>query len=262
VDESGPIFRNSSGGHDYVLYGQHDDAPDTFAPFDDAIRDADGWKLIQGTGGRPSSWSQPVNVTDSDLTEGQAQQACTTPNCAVDRLFNPMGLPSVAMKLPSPRDVSCSSNSSWQRLCYPNNDLSHSAVGSPADCCTACSKAQGCVGWTYNPRNTAANCYLKRKMGPPGAGQGCLSGGAPPTPPTPKPPKAPTPAPAPTNGTLLFNVLADPGEHTVSYHVAPLCVCTLTGPVLPVPALFARILLFNRTSPRTTLTSWRGWPRS
>ena len=93
VDESGPIFRNSSGGHDYVLYGQHDDAPDTFAPFDDAIRDADGWKLIQGTGGRPSSWSQPVNVTDSDLTEGQAQQACTTPNCAVDRLFNPMGLP-------------------------------------------------------------------------------------------------------------------------------------------------------------------------
>jgi len=52
VDVSGPLFKNSTGGHDYIVYGQHDDAPNVFTPFDDAIRDADGWKLIQGTGGR------------------------------------------------------------------------------------------------------------------------------------------------------------------------------------------------------------------
>jgi hypothetical protein len=219
VDESGPLFKNSSGGHQYVLYGKHDDAKESFAPFDDAIRDADGWKLIQGTGGKPSSWSQPVNQTDSNVTEGPALQACTTPNCAVDRLFNPMGLRSVAMKLPSPLDVTCSSNSSWQRLCFPKNDLSHSTVSSPSDCCTACSKAQGCIGWTYNPSGTTGNCFLKKKMGPPNSDQGCLSGGAAPTPPTPKPPKAPTPAPAQKNGTLLFNVMTDPGEHNVSRYI-------------------------------------------
>ena len=47
IDESGPLFANASGGHDFVLYGQHDDAPNSFSPFDDAIRDAMGWKLIQ-----------------------------------------------------------------------------------------------------------------------------------------------------------------------------------------------------------------------
>ena len=25
IDESGPLFANASGGHDFVLYGQHDD---------------------------------------------------------------------------------------------------------------------------------------------------------------------------------------------------------------------------------------------
>ena len=40
VDEAGPLFKNVSGGHDFVLYGQHDDAPNSFHPFDDAIRDA------------------------------------------------------------------------------------------------------------------------------------------------------------------------------------------------------------------------------
>ena len=47
----------STGGHDYVLYGQHDDVENSFAPFDDAIRDAAGWKLIQGTGGKPHVWT-------------------------------------------------------------------------------------------------------------------------------------------------------------------------------------------------------------
>lgn len=49
VDVSGPLFSNTSGGHSYILYGQHDDAPNLYTPYDDAVRDTAGWKLIQGS---------------------------------------------------------------------------------------------------------------------------------------------------------------------------------------------------------------------
>ena len=57
-----------------VLYGQHDDSPNEWPggdpegkAYDDAIRvDIDGaaWKLIEGWGGKPNSWSQLVNGVD------------------------------------------------------------------------------------------------------------------------------------------------------------------------------------------------------
>ena len=218
VDVSGPIFKNSSGGHDYVLYGQHDDAPNSFKPFDDAIRDADGWKLIQGTGGKPATWSQPVNFTTATTTAtatATATAACTTSNCVADPLYNPFGLAPADMKLPSPDAVVCSSNASWQPHCYPNNDLSWTTATSAGDCCAACSKQLGCGGWTFNTQSgRAQNCYLKKSMGKPNSYSGCISGGAaPPTPTMPPTPRKPTPAPPPANGVLLFNVMTDPGEH-------------------------------------------------
>ena len=60
-----------------VLYGQHDDAPNHSSPFDDAIRDAEGWKLIYGWGGLPADVTPLVNATGWTPTEN----ACTARNC-------------------------------------------------------------------------------------------------------------------------------------------------------------------------------------
>ena len=229
IDMSGPLFQNTSGGHDYVLYGQHDDAPNDFKPFDDAIRDAAGWKLIQGTGGKPNSWSQLVNVSSvSSAAASWAMQQCTTPNCAVDPPYNPHGLPPTAMKLPSPNVVNCAAPSSWEAACYPGNDLENVRVAAATDCCAACSKLLGCVGWTFNAKveeHAKGNCFLKKTMGQPSSSSKCTSGGATSPSPSPSPPPSPSPSPGPAPGpipgpvpgpegsVLLFNVATDPGEH-------------------------------------------------
>ena len=45
----------------------------------------------QGTGGRPNDWSQPANISAEAGDPGD-QHACSTPNCAVDPVFNPFGI--------------------------------------------------------------------------------------------------------------------------------------------------------------------------
>eukprot|EP00927_Polykrikos_kofoidii_P058245 TRINITY_DN5263_c0_g1_i1.p1 TRINITY_DN5263_c0_g1~~TRINITY_DN5263_c0_g1_i1.p1 ORF type:complete len:519 (-),score=53.10 TRINITY_DN5263_c0_g1_i1:136-1692(-) len=63
IDQSGPLFHGTPAVRSEVFYGEHDDSPTIYQPYDSAIRDGEGWKLIQGTGGKPSSWSQPVNTS-------------------------------------------------------------------------------------------------------------------------------------------------------------------------------------------------------
>lgn len=230
VDVSAVLFKNASGGHDYVLYGQHDDAPNSFKPFDDAIRDKAGWKLIQGTGGKPSSWSsQPPKL------EQEQEQECSTANCLPDAL-NPYGLAPVAMKLP--RDMNCSATEVG--VCYQGNDLTKLSVDAPGACCAACTKQLGCVGWTFHPtsanfttNNLSNNCYLKKKMNKkPNRQAGCVSGGAVEPPPAPGPPSpAPGPPPPvpPSGASMLFNVMADPGEHDDVSAANPTIVARLTS---------------------------------
>eukprot|EP00927_Polykrikos_kofoidii_P058246 TRINITY_DN5263_c0_g2_i1.p1 TRINITY_DN5263_c0_g2~~TRINITY_DN5263_c0_g2_i1.p1 ORF type:complete len:525 (-),score=53.98 TRINITY_DN5263_c0_g2_i1:42-1616(-) len=63
IDQSGPLFHGSPAVREEVFYGTHDSSPQMYQPYDSAIRDGEGWKLIQGTGGKPSSWSQPGNTS-------------------------------------------------------------------------------------------------------------------------------------------------------------------------------------------------------
>lgn len=60
VDQGSVLFGEGSRAsrRTEVFYDRHDDAPDWFYPWDTAIRDADGWKLIQGWGGRPNTWTR------------------------------------------------------------------------------------------------------------------------------------------------------------------------------------------------------------
>ncbi len=51
----------STSPREEFVYGRHDDAPEAWKPYDDAIRSGD-WKLIQGTGGKPNDWS--TNYTE------------------------------------------------------------------------------------------------------------------------------------------------------------------------------------------------------
>merc|ERR1711972_807382 len=76
-------------------------------------------------------------------------------------------------------------------------------------CCAQCSEVLGCVGWTFHPNSKSGrDCFIKKKMGKSYADTHCVSGGGPPAPPSP-----PSPPPAPSGGMMLFNVMADPGEH-------------------------------------------------
>jgi hypothetical protein len=203
MEMTGPLFSNSSGGHAFVLYGQHDDAPDRYTPYDDAIRDAEGWKLIQGWGGKPSDWSSsPPNMSHA--------QQCTMPNCFgsdEDPLELWRGGLAADAVLPLAGSVDCT-GAKTQNCCYPNNDIvTHGLKNATtvAECCAACAANHVCVGWTLNKQNAA--CFLKHKMENPKCGGHCVSGGAllPPAPPGPPPP--------PEGGVMLFNVVSDPGEH-------------------------------------------------
>jgi len=220
IDVSGPLFTNTTGGHQYILYGQHDDAPNAFTPYDDAVRDASGWKLIQGWGGKPADWSSsPPNLSAVDESAH-----CSTSNCAVDPLLNPYGLPPARMHLP--RDLNCSAT---QPCCYIDFDMAPHHVADAADCCAVCQGMVGCVGWVFNANFNAPhpNCFPKSQMVPnkQQCRAGCTSGGhlSPPAPPSPAPP---TPQ---KNGTMLFNVVDDPTEHDEVSAANPDIVARLSG---------------------------------
>lgn len=233
IDQSAALFANASGTRQFVLYGQHDDAPNEFKPYDDAIRDAAGWKLIQGWGGKPSDWSTaPPNASSvpayygaSDrelLLDSTLRVACTTPNCFADGEFE---MSTTLMPVASVGAMNCSlSPPATQPCCYPGGDLKGSSpspgVTSAAACCAACAAkaAKGCVGWTFNTAKTPGACFLKASMkGKPRCIPGCLSGGAlgPPGPPGPPSPPHPSPPP-PKNGVMLFNVVVSRFQHRCS----------------------------------------------
>lgn len=212
MEMTGPLFSNSSGGHAYVLYGQHDDAPDRYTPYDDAIRDAAGWKLIQGWGGKPSDWSSSA-PNMSHVTDSSHIQQCTMPNCfgsdedPLELWRGGLAADAVLMKGP----IGCT-GAKTQNCCYPNNDIVKQGLKNAttvAECCAACAANQHCVGWTLNKQDAA--CFLKHRMEKPRCGGHCISGGALLPPPPPGPPPAP-PLP-PEGGFMLFNVVSDPSEH-------------------------------------------------
>jgi hypothetical protein len=111
------------------------------------------------------------------------------------------------------REFNCSTT---QAACYPGNDAESSNVSSAAECCATCQKVAKAVGYTFNPVSTShgKNCYCKAKMGKGSPSKNCISGGTTsPIVPSPAPgPKPPSPAPPPSGGSLLFNVMDDPGE--------------------------------------------------
>ena len=168
----------------------------------------------QGTGGKPKDWSRPTNISsaagDGDGGDGGGDQ-CSTSNCAVDAVFNPLGIAPVAMKLP--RDLNCTVTVA---ACFGGNDISHSNVsGGPGACCAACARQLGCVGYSYNPAGyDHSNCFLKKRMEHGETKAGCVSGGATTPPgPGPAPGPSPPPPPPPHGATMLFHVPTDPGEH-------------------------------------------------
>lgn len=66
VDQWAALTNNGSAVRSEVLYGWHDDAPNS--TYDNAIR-IGPWKYFQGTGGKPTSWYPPVNASGTcDVT--------------------------------------------------------------------------------------------------------------------------------------------------------------------------------------------------
>ena len=182
-DQWDAITAGAASPRTEVLYGRHDDAPDHSTPFDDAIRDAEGWKLIYGWGGKPSDVTPLVNATAPtyELAPGTTS-ACTARNCP--------GWPFETTAAPAVCNLAL-----LEKKCLPGNDLAKFTVDSVATCCAACEgNASTCAAFTLN----ANICYLKKKAGTPEDGATCTSAVR---------TRAPTPAPPPSpRPTLLFNV--------------------------------------------------------
>ena len=159
-----------------VLYGRHDDAPEKSSPYDDAIRDADGWKLIYGWGGKPSTITKPVIASVAFRPE-----ACTARNCY------------------SNADIQSCSMALQAGVCMPGNDLDSFPAADVSECCTACEGNATCAAFTANNKSGSLTCYLKQSApSKPTKGDGCISAAK---------TSAPTPPPAPTpRPMLLFNV--------------------------------------------------------
>jgi len=126
VSQVDTLFSNTTAVRSEVFYGKHDDAPEHEVNYDTAIRDAEGWKLLQNWGGLPTGWS----VNTSLGWECEAAPQCT----------------------PKPK------------TCCPNNDLIVGGVAatSEAECCEACTNTTGCAGYTY--QSAAQRCYVKHTM--------------------------------------------------------------------------------------------------
>jgi len=140
-DQSGPLLKGSQAVRSEVFYGRHDDAPESYMDYDTALRDGEGWKLIQGTGGLPSSWSKPVN--------------------------EPLG------KLSA---VSAQCGKKQTGTCYPSNDVDAFSGVSEDECCAACQSNSRCSGYTY--RLSARDCYIKSSLGTPRQDGDCSSAAA------------------------------------------------------------------------------------
>lgn len=140
-DQSGPLFQGSKAVREEVFYGQHDDAPDSYPGYDTALRDGEGWKLIQGTGGLPSSWSKPINVPIGSLSAVSAQ-------CGAKQAGT----------------------------CYPGSDVDTLSGVSEDECCVACQSSSRCVGYTY--RHTTQDCYIKASLGATRQDDDCSSAAA------------------------------------------------------------------------------------
>lgn len=60
IDQWDVLANGAAPQRTEFLYGRHDDAPNSTT--DNALRQGD-WKLILGTGGKPNTWTPPVNVS-------------------------------------------------------------------------------------------------------------------------------------------------------------------------------------------------------
>merc|ERR1712137_1116095 len=135
VDQSGPLFEGAGAVRSEVFYGQQDDAPNSYSPYDTALRDGDGWKLFQGSGGKPATWSQPLNSS----------------------LVTPL--------------ADCGTKQDG--TCFPNNDLEHLQGQSEEQCCAVCSGDAQCAGYTF--RKSTGDCYIKSRLLSPTSDSDCSS---------------------------------------------------------------------------------------
>lgn len=77
VDQRGPLLNNDEAVRKEVFYGIHDDTYNLVQPYDTALRDGDGWKLIQGWGGLPDGWSNRTDVeTPRYQCHGEGGKPC------------------------------------------------------------------------------------------------------------------------------------------------------------------------------------------
>jgi len=153
------------------------------------IRDQQ-WKLILGYGGGPDTW---CNKSSHGLICKEWPGLDVIPNMCKNQKAG---------------------------VCLPSNDIRSFPAASSADCCDACANTSGCVAWTHNGHGgheKTPTCYLKAKAHRATDSKDCTSGtmGDTPFPPSPSP--SPTPPPAHAcleTGFCLWDVVADPYEHT------------------------------------------------
>eukprot|EP01051_Picozoa_sp_SAG22_P004955 SAG22_NODE_281_length_13064_cov_13.367605_8_plen_584_part_00 len=212
-----------------VCYGasQHTKSGGGLCLGQNALRKGD-WKVIVGGGGMPNTWFLPVNAsTTNPEVEGGAGllefeppsetylhgwgQLRPGPEQSMESLMESPFLPRWHRGNGGGAS-SCSNSSAWSAgFCLPGGTaVGESAVTGAAGCCAACAKSEACGAWIYRSDRAGggqANCWLKNAPSALVPGKACTagigSGGSPPPPP-------PGPPPPPQ----LYNVTADPGEHT------------------------------------------------
>lgn len=137
------------------------------------------WKLLRAGGDKPSVWDPPgygLGNSTATATAEAAAASCAAPNVT-------------------------------SGTCYPGDDLSHAEnVTSASACCTLCAASAKCKVFLWHTDNL--RCFLKSGLAKKGSPGNCVVGGT-----APAPPHQPTPAP-PSAGLLLFDLDADPFEHT------------------------------------------------
>lgn len=148
------------------------------------------WKLLRGSGGEPSGWLPPVNLSSL------GNSALSSPLLATRMTVT----------------GSAGQCNVEQGVAFPSNDIDNVAAANFGDCCDACLKDTRCVGWTYRP-GSSAPCFIKFKLDPtPSVCSDCVSG---------TPGNLPPP-PELKNASMLFDLANDPNEHN---NVGSVCVC-------------------------------------
>ena len=137
------------------------------------------WKLLRAGGDKPSVWDPPGYGLGNSTAAATAEAAA----------------------------ASCAAPNVTSGTCYPGDDLSHAEnVTSASACCTLCAASAKCKVFLWHTDNL--RCFLKSGLAKKGSPGNCVVGGT-----APAPPHQPTPAP-PSAGLLLFDLDADPFEHT------------------------------------------------